>query len=84
MLTTDKLDRGVLRILSWIASISYSIYLLHQHIGYAIIWRMEQFGLCHELYLIIPIAFILLLAWGGYRNRESNKVNHKQKSDSKG
>ncbi|MCH1940712.1 acyltransferase family protein [Holdemania massiliensis] len=60
----NKIEDKGLWVLSWIASISFPTYLLHQHVGFAIIWRMESLGLCEEVFLVIPIIIILTLAWG--------------------
>lgn len=49
--------------LIWIASISYPLYLLHQKIGYIIIYHLEINGLTSEWFIFVPIAVILLLSW---------------------
>lgn len=52
-----------LKPLIWIAGISYPIYLLHQNIGYIIIKEMESIGLINELWLIVPITIIIVMAY---------------------
>lgn len=49
--------------LTVVASISYPLYLLHQFIGFAIIEHMEQLGLRSEMFIVIPIAIILCIAF---------------------
>lgn len=48
----------------FLGEISYPLYLLHQHIGYAVIARLEKAGLTGEGWLLVPAALILLLATG--------------------
>lgn len=47
----------------FIGSISFPLYLLHQNIGYLIIRFMEQHGLTNEIWIIVPIAAMIFLAW---------------------
>lgn len=49
-------------ILSYIALISYPLYLAHQVIGYAIINYLLQFGIKTELVIIVPITIIVIIA----------------------
>lgn len=53
----------ILSPLTWVASISYPLYLLHQNIGYIIINKMESAGLVNEIYLLVPLAIIITAAW---------------------
>lgn len=49
------------RALVWLAQISYPVYLLHQFIGFAILRKLDTYGMTSELYIFIPIVFSLLL-----------------------
>lgn len=51
------------RILVFFGAISYTLYLVHQNIGYVIIHFMESIGLTHELFIIIPILISILIAY---------------------
>lgn len=57
------LIQKILSPITWVASISYPLYLLHQNIGYIIIQKMEAIGLINEVFLIIPIIIIMFFAW---------------------
>lgn len=50
-------------VLGRLGSYSYAWYLLHQNIGYAIIWKMEKLGLVRECFLVIPILITLFMAF---------------------
>ena len=50
------------RFLTFFGAISYSLYLIHQNIGYIVINIMENNGLLHEIYLIIPLMISIGLA----------------------
>lgn len=50
-------------VLGRLGSYSYAWYLLHQNIGYAIIWNMEKQGLVHEWFLVIPILITFFMAY---------------------
>lgn len=52
----------VVRPLLFLGSISYPLYLLHQNIGYAIISNLENAGLTHEAWLLVPVVASILLA----------------------
>ncbi len=47
----------------FIGSISFPLYLLHQNIGYLMIRFMEQRGLTNEIWIVVPIATMIALAW---------------------
>lgn len=49
-------------LLTYLGVISYTIYLLHQNIGYVIIRQMESIGLANEVFIIIPIGIIIIIA----------------------
>lgn len=48
--------------LVWLGTISYSLYLLHQNIGYVIIRMLEAAGLSSTVAVLVTIAVALLLA----------------------
>lgn len=50
------------KCLLFLAKISYTLYLLHQFIGFAIIRKIESLGGSSELWIFVPIAISILLA----------------------
>jgi peptidoglycan/LPS O-acetylase OafA/YrhL len=50
------------RVLLFLGSISYSLYLLHNVIGYSIIYRLRQYTDLQIVYVTIPFAFSIALA----------------------
>jgi peptidoglycan/LPS O-acetylase OafA/YrhL len=54
----------VIAPLVFLGEISYPLYPLHQKIGYAIISRLEKVGLLAEVWLVLPVVEVLLLATG--------------------
>lgn len=62
LLIMDKLKFLNNKVLVYIGSISYSLYLIHQNIGYVIIDFMEKKGLTSEWCLIIPCTIAIILA----------------------
>ena len=61
------------KFITWIASISYPLYLLHQMIGFAIILNLRKLGLDSELIILIPIAVNIVIASMVHRYVEINK-----------
>lgn len=53
----------IFKSISFVARISYPLYLIHQRIGMAIIRAMEIRGYTSEVYLILPIVSMVRLAW---------------------
>ena len=51
------------KFFGWLAGISYALYLVHQNIGYAIIRIFVANGLTSQLFMFVPIAVSILLAW---------------------
>jgi len=49
-------------IISFLSSISYPFYLVHQKIGWGIIANMRAVGLKEEVYLIFPFLICIVLA----------------------
>ena len=47
------------RLLIWLGAISYPLYLIHQHLGYALIARLEALGAGPWLALVLTIAAAL-------------------------
>jgi peptidoglycan/LPS O-acetylase OafA/YrhL len=50
------------RPLVWLGAISYSLYLLHQYIGFALLRALEAAGLGANTAIALTLAAILLLA----------------------
>lgn len=62
-LVFDKLKfLGKIKFLTFIGTISYSLYLVHQNIGYVVINFLENHGFTHEIYILIPLAVSFSLA----------------------
>ena len=59
----DLKDYACLRPVKFFAQISYPLYLVHQFIGYAIIYNIERIGLTNEIFVLIPVAVSTLLAF---------------------
>jgi len=51
------------KILKFFGTISYSLYLIHQNIGYIIIKYFENLGITSEFILIIPVCVSIGLAY---------------------
>lgn len=49
-------------IIKFISDISYPLYLTHQLIGWVIIRNLEISGYTHEIYILIPISIMMLVA----------------------
>lgn len=52
------------RPLAFLGTLSYSLYLLHQAIGFALIYRFEALGMPGAAACVLTIACVILLAWG--------------------
>jgi peptidoglycan/LPS O-acetylase OafA/YrhL len=61
-LIKNKLGFLNFRPLIFLGSISYSLYLIHQNIGYIIINNLEKNGFTNEIFISIPILFNIVLA----------------------
>lgn len=60
---------GWLRALRWapftfLGAISYSLYLLHQAIGFSVIWQMEKHGIAPAAAALMAAAMVTVLATG--------------------
>ncbi|MFK4426864.1 MULTISPECIES: acyltransferase family protein [Bacillus] len=62
LLINNKLSFLGTRIFTFLGTISYSLYLIHQSIGYIIIDFIEQFGLINEIFILVPILISIALA----------------------
>jgi peptidoglycan/LPS O-acetylase OafA/YrhL len=56
------LEQLTARLLVWLGSISYSLYLLHQYIGFALLARLEAAGVNANAAIALTLATALLLA----------------------
>lgn len=54
-------NKIIIKIICYIAIISYPLYLCHQMIGYAIICYLQKMGLKSEWFIIIPMMFAIIL-----------------------
>ena len=60
---------GWLRLLRWspfafLGAISYSLYLLHQAIGFSVIWQLERHGVAPGLAALAAAVMVTVLATG--------------------
>lgn len=51
-----------LRALEWLGGISYSLYLVHQNVGYIVINKLKDYNINFSLLIIIPMAISLAIA----------------------
>lgn len=49
-------------LLLWLGAISYPLYLIHQYVGYVLIYHMEAWGLSLLTATVIALGAVLLLA----------------------
>ena len=77
------------KVVAFVASISYLLYLIHQNVGLAIMKTIEENMMWREWIIFIPIAISLVLATGihyfvelpvakillGLQNRFSRSMN---------
>lgn len=67
--------KGLQLIIQYAASISFYWYLVHQNIGYSIMYYVLPQGTTNELWLLVPIAITLLIALIVYLlDKQLNKV----------
>lgn len=52
------------RLWLWLGSISYTLYLLHENIGWALLRRLEALGLSATVSIVLVMAVALTLAHG--------------------
>ncbi|GAB3064216.1 acyltransferase family protein [Salinicoccus sesuvii] len=52
------------RILVFFGTISYPLYLVHQNIGYVIIYKMQSAGFVNITYILVPFLVSILIAYG--------------------
>lgn len=50
------------RPLRFLGAVSYPLYLVHQNLGYTLIWRLEKAGLTDQIWLLVPLSVSLLIA----------------------
>jgi peptidoglycan/LPS O-acetylase OafA/YrhL len=56
--------------LAWLGAISYTLYLLHENIGWGIIMRAERAGIGTDVSILVAIVLLLALATGLTRHVE--------------
>lgn len=59
---TGHLRWVALKPLLFLGEISYPLYLLHQHIGYTLIFRLQKAGFTAGAWLLVPTVVSVLLA----------------------
>lgn len=62
LMINNKMKIINIRPLTFLGGISYSLYLIHQNLGYIVIEIMENNGLLHEIYMLIPLCLSIILA----------------------
>jgi len=62
LFTYQKLSWLNNRVLLFLGTISYSLYLLHNVIGYSIIYRVRQYTDIQAIYVIVPMIFSISIA----------------------
>jgi peptidoglycan/LPS O-acetylase OafA/YrhL len=62
LMVYNKMSWISIKPLLFIGSISYSLYLVHQYVGYAIIHWLENIGNTGEYNIIIPMVFSFVVA----------------------
>lgn len=62
LFTYQKLSWLSNRMLLFLGTISYSLYLLHNVIGYSIIYRIRQYTDVQAIYVIVPMIFSISIA----------------------
>lgn len=63
LMIRGKLTNLSVKPLLFLGSISFSLYLLHQNIGYIIIDFMYSLGITNDIVLILPIGISIALAY---------------------
>ena len=53
----------MLQCISFVASISYPLYLLHQYVGRVILYQLQIRGMGSEWWIFIPIGIVIILAY---------------------
>ena len=62
-IVADKSISLVFSPLSFFAKISYPLFLIHQFIGYTVIYYLQKYGLENEIWIIVPIIISVGIAW---------------------
>src|SRR5699024_12438738 len=63
------------RVLVFFGTISYSLYLIHQNIGYVIINKMHELGFTHPIFTVMIIGATILAAYLIFRYVETPVQN---------
>ncbi|MFC3419954.1 acyltransferase family protein [Salinicoccus hispanicus] len=62
-------------ILLFFGTISYPLYLVHQNIGYVIIYKMESAGFLSITFILVPFLASVLIAYGIHQYIEKPSQN---------
>ena len=46
----------------WLGTISYPLYLLHENIGWSLMWQLQKFGLSMDVRILLTLSISLALA----------------------
>lgn len=77
-------ESKVAKFFGWLSGISYALYLVHQNIGYAIMQGLMSMGATHEIFVLIPIAVSVLLAWAIHQFIEKPIIKWSKKGEKDG
>ena len=58
------------KVLVWLGGISYPLYLIHQHLGYVVIFHLVEWGVDPNLAVLMAIALALWAGWAVSRHVE--------------
>jgi peptidoglycan/LPS O-acetylase OafA/YrhL len=58
-----RLPAPVVRVVEWLAGISYGVFLVHQTVGYVVMFRLQQVGVGPTLQTAAMIATAVVLGW---------------------
>lgn len=58
-----RLPAPVVRAVEWLAGIAYGVFLVHQTVGYVVMFRLQQVGVGPTLQTAAVIATAVLLGW---------------------
>lgn len=56
-------NNWAVRAISWVAMISYPLYLLHQMAGYSLLRHLHRLGICPMCALLLVVTVMMCAAW---------------------